>query len=198
MYLSLADEMSKDPDQKKYLKKIEEITQLIQKQIRFTRDYQAIGSSAPKWQDIDAMISSIIKDLILDGIRVETKIEKIEVFADLLLEKAFYNLLENSITHGKTVSLIRIYIQESSRGLNLVFEDDGIGIPYSAKEKIFHREYYRSTGYGLYLSQEILSITGISIRETGEPEQGARFELIIPKGSYRRESNSGESYVPTE
>jgi PAS domain S-box-containing protein len=196
MYLSLADEMSKDPDQKKYLKKIEEITHLIQKQIRFTRDYQAIGSSAPTWQDIGATISSLIKDLLLDGIRVETKIEKTEVFADLLLEKAFYNLFENSITHGEKVSTIRIFFQESPQGLNLIFEDDGIGIPYSAKEKIFHREYYRNTGYGLYLIQEILSITGISIRETGEPEQGARFELIIPDGSYRRPSNPGKNFSP--
>jgi hypothetical protein len=30
-----------------------------------------------------------------------------------------------------------------------------------------------------------LSITGITIRETGEPGKGARFEIVVPNGSYR-------------
>ena len=59
------------------------------------------------------------------------------------------------------------------------------GIPEGAKERIFKREYYRNTGYGLFLSGEILSITGLSIRETGEPGKGARFEIRAPKGVYR-------------
>jgi len=37
----------------------------------------------------------------------------------------------------------------------------------------------------LFLSQEILSITGITITETGEPGKGARFEITVPKGAYR-------------
>lgn len=43
----------------------------------------------------------------------------------------------------------------------------------------------KHTGLGLYLSKEILGITGISIQETGEPGLGARFEMVIPKGAYR-------------
>ncbi len=37
----------------------------------------------------------------------------------------------------------------------------------------------------MYLSREILSLTGISIRETGVYGKGARFELRVPKGAYR-------------
>jgi len=40
-------------------------------------------------------------------------------------------------------------------------------------------------GFGLFLSREILAITGISIRETGTPGKGAVFELVVPPGSYR-------------
>jgi signal transduction histidine kinase len=58
-------------------------------------------------------------------------------------------------------------------------------VPANVKEKIFRREYYRNTGYGLFLAQEILSITGLSIRETGEPGSGARFEIVVPRGEYR-------------
>ncbi|MEI8330656.1 MAG: hypothetical protein WCF90_03250 [Methanomicrobiales archaeon] len=35
------------------------------------------------------------------------------------------------------------------------------------------------------LSREILDITVISIRETGEPDKGERFEMVVPKGAWR-------------
>jgi len=53
------------------------------------------------------------------------------------------------------------------------------------KEKIFDRRYKEKKGIGLFLVREILSITGITIRETGEPGKGARFEILVPKGVYR-------------
>jgi hypothetical protein len=37
----------------------------------------------------------------------------------------------------------------------------------------------------MFVSREILSITGISIRETGTPGKGARLEIRVPKGAYR-------------
>ena len=37
----------------------------------------------------------------------------------------------------------------------------------------------------MYLSREILSLTGITIRETGTFGEGARFEIRVPKGAYR-------------
>jgi len=43
----------------------------------------------------------------------------------------------------------------------------------------------KNTGLGLALSREILDITGISIREAGEPGNGARFEMTVPKGTWR-------------
>ena len=47
------------------------------------------------------------------------------------------------------------------------------------------RGFGEHTGLGLFLSREILSITGITIAETSEPGKGARFEMIVPKGAYR-------------
>jgi hypothetical protein len=33
--------------------------------------------------------------------------------------------------------------------------------------------------------QEIFSLTGIDIKETGSEEKGARFEITLPNGAYR-------------
>ena len=67
----------------------------------------------------------------------------------------------------------------------IVCEDDGNGIAVGEKEKIFERGFGKNTGLGLALSREILSITGITIKETGEPGKGARFEMTVPKGAWR-------------
>jgi signal transduction histidine kinase len=50
---------------------------------------------------------------------------------------------------------------------------------------LFTKGFGKHTGLGLYLSREILSITGITITENGEPGKGARFEMTVPDGSYR-------------
>ena len=53
------------------------------------------------------------------------------------------------------------------------------------EEKIFERGYGKNTGLGLFLAREILSITGISIREAGIEGRGARFEMLVPKNGFR-------------
>ena len=67
----------------------------------------------------------------------------------------------------------------------MVCEDDGDGVAAEEKEKIFERGFGKNTGMGLFLSREILSITGITIKETGEPGMGARFEMTVPNRAWR-------------
>jgi PAS domain S-box-containing protein len=185
MYLSLTEEMTTDPVVLANIKKIEQITQLIHTQIQFTRDYQDIGTGAPQWQDVTTTIDNSIADLDLKDIRVEHELDYFEIYADLLLGKVFFNIVENSFRHGEHTRFIRFSYRETDDGLVIICEDDGVGVPAIAKEGIFRREYYHNTGYGLFLTEEILSITGISIRETGEPGKGVRFEISVPKGAFR-------------
>ena len=191
MYLSLTEEIVTDPEVRANLQKIEQITQLIQTQIRFTRDYQDIGSGAPRWQNVASTVAESIAELDLGGLRVERELDNIEIYADLLLGKVFYNLVENTIRHGEHASFVRFSFRKiDGGGVQIICEDDGVGVPTMAKERIFKREYYRNTGYGLFLAEEIMSITGISIRETGEPGKGVRFEITVPNGAYRFGENS--------
>ena len=43
----------------------------------------------------------------------------------------------------------------------------------------------KNTGYGLFLTREVPGITVLSIEETGQQEQGSRFEILLPAGAYR-------------
>lgn len=109
----------------------------------------------------------------------------IEIFADPLIEKVFDNLMENSLRHGGHVALMEYAVQKKNDNLILTYRDDGVGITEEDKKKLFQKGFGRHTGLGLFLSHEILSITGITIQENGEPGKGVRFEMIIPNGAFR-------------
>ena len=47
--------------------------------------------------------------------------------------------------------------------------------------KLFFRGFRKHTGLGMFLIKEILSITGITVRETGVYQKGARFDLLVPR-----------------
>ncbi|MCX6682328.1 MAG: ATP-binding protein [Methanoregula sp.] len=84
-----------------------------------------------------------------------------------------------------------VQVRESPTGITLFYEDNGKGIPADQKEKIFLKRHYGTTkGLALFLLREILSITGITITESGEPGKGMRFEIHIPKGAFRHPSAS--------
>ncbi|MEA2034856.1 MAG: ATP-binding protein [Euryarchaeota archaeon] len=95
--------------------------------------------------------------------------------------------MASGIRHGEHVTEISATCQEEDGDGSVVIavEDDGIGIPAEIKEKIFRHGFGKHTGYGLFLVQEILDITRMSIQETGEEETGARFEITVPPGGWR-------------
>jgi len=104
-----------------------------------------------------------------------------------MIEKVFSNLLDNTLRHGTGATRVHLSCEESGDVLRLIWEDDGCGIPADQKERIFERGVGGNTGFGLFLAREILAITGMTITETGEPGKGARFEMAVPDGSWRRD-----------
>ena len=66
-----------------------------------------------------------------------------------------------------------------------MYRDNGVGISSGDKKKLFRKGFGKHTGLGLFLSREILAITGITIIENGEPGSGVQFEITIPRGTYR-------------
>jgi len=119
------------------------------------------------------------------GIPVISEISEHEVFADKLIGKVFSNLIDNTVRHGRHATQIHVWAETHDDNIVIFLGDNGIGIPPSEKEIIFDHGFGSNTGLGLFLAREILSITGITIAETGEPGKGARFEMTVPKGMWR-------------
>jgi PAS domain S-box-containing protein len=167
------------------IQKEENIVRTIHSQIVFTRIYQNVGVQPPQWKNVKTSISSVLVTANVGNVAVVLNTGNLEIYADLLIEKVFFNLIENALRHGKHVTRICVSYQQAEKNVVLTIEDDGIGVPEQDKEQIFTRGYGKNTGYGLFLTREILAITGITIKETGKPGKGARFEMIVPEDAYR-------------
>jgi signal transduction histidine kinase len=155
-------------------------------QIEFARNYQEIGTQAPKWQLLSEIIQSAIQQLKPPNIEIRVNTGSVGIFADPLIEKVFYNLMENSLRHGGHVTRIEYLVLEKPDDLSLIICDDGEGITAEDKKNLFQKGFGKHTGLGLFLSKEILSITGIAITENGESGKGVRFEITVPKGTWRK------------
>jgi PAS domain S-box-containing protein len=185
-YLELLKQNRDNSSGDSYLARSIEIVRKISDHLRFSREIQETGSYQPVWQPLGPMFEDTIRDLPHDGVAITSRIEPVEIFADLLAVKVIYNLVENALRHGEILTRIDISTREGPGGeLSLLIEDDGVGIPDEDKGKIFRNGYGKHTGFGLALSRDILSLTGITIVETGAAGDGARFEITVPHGAWR-------------
>jgi len=184
-FLELGSGMAQSEEEKEYIAKEREIIAKIQEQIEFTREYQDLGTKAAQWQDLHSVIARAAGQAGAGNMKVHNNVPAVEVFADPMLEKVFSNLISNALRYGKTITSITFTGDILDEVFRVVCEDDGAGIATEDKPRLFTRGFGKHTGFGLFLSREILSITGFTIAETSEPGHGARFEIRIPTGAWR-------------
>ena len=185
-FIELSKEITTDPEMLHFIEQEETGAQTIHRQIEFTKNYEDIGVHAPQWQNIGMQVNALRSIKPDFQIAISSALDEVEIFADPLLEKVFLNLIDNSRRHGERVKHISFSTMQYGQGdIAIVYEDDGIGVQESDKERIFKKGFGKNTGLGLFLSREILSITGLMMKETGIYGKGVRFEIIVPQGKYR-------------
>lgn len=182
----LHEEALSSGERMEFLDKIDTSTSIIRRHIEFTREYQDIGIDSPTWQALDRIIARTLDQFDLSHIDLDLDLPGVEIYADPLLEKVFYNLIHNSLVHGQNVTRISIQADENPYGLAVRVSDNGSGIAHEKKEEIFKRGFGKNTRFGLFLAREILDITDIGIREIGIEGEGACFELSVPRAGFRR------------
>lgn len=186
-YLELSKESLGDAAKtSEYIIKEEQAVNAIERQIVFAKEYEDLGVYTPDWQNAEANVRKALRALPMRDILVSVELTDLEIYADPLFEKVFYNLIDNALRYGGSKMMtIRFTTQETEAGMVIICEDDGVGISAEDKKHLFERGFGHHTGFGLFLTREIQSITGITITETSEQSEGARFEITVPKECYR-------------
>lgn len=194
-YTELSREgLSHDSPVLHYLDRITEASISIEDQLAFTKEYHIGGEhSAPTWFRVSDLIRRITLKVPLGPVKVEEECGDLELFSDPLIERIIYNLIDNSLAHGERATRIKFRFRQDGEVGVLTCEDDGIGIPVEDKAHIFEKGFGKHRGLGLFLTKGILAITGITIQENGIPGKGARFEMQIPRGWYRKSGDGDDA-----
>ncbi|MDD5023727.1 MAG: PAS domain-containing protein [Methanoregula sp.] len=185
-YVEINKENVREHQQIIFLEKEEDVLESIHRLIKNTKEYQQMGVDQLRWIPLEPgirMQASLISgkpDFLLD-----IDLHGLEIYSDPLIDRVFYNLIDNTVKHSKSFTRMSFSCRETPDGLIVICEDDGIGILPEQKNQIFDRVVGGVGKFGLFFVREFLDMSGITIIENGEPGKGARFEITVPKGMYR-------------
>jgi len=155
---------------------------LIWDRLLFSKKYENMGIKKPVWMNVEKSITAAIKG----ELGFISHLSGLEIYADPQMELVFYCLAENAQRHGKTVTKLEASYSFDGDGCILSIQDDGIGISPENKELIFTRGFGSHSGEGLFFVYQLVDLQGMSIRETGTYGEGARFDISIPHGAFRK------------
>jgi PAS domain S-box-containing protein len=172
-----------NPEIAKYLDSIDSAVALSNRLFDFTAVYEKIGVQEQTEIDVKSCFDEAVALFAnIGAIQVINEAQGLVVVADSLLRQIFYNLVDNSLRHGKAVTQIRLHYVRDQKCIKLYYEDNGVGVPFEDKQKIFIEHYSTNGGTGLGMStiRKIMDVYNWTIEETGVPNQGVRFEINIP------------------
>jgi len=99
------------------------------------------------------------------------------------------NVMDNAVKYTKQGGLVTVGVSEEGGGLHFWVEDDGIGIPDEAKNKIFAR-FFRArnaiatetdgSGLGLFIAQSVVRRHGGKIWFESVEGKGTTFHVTLP------------------
>jgi two-component system phosphate regulon sensor histidine kinase PhoR len=206
--IGLASEALKDPDMQKNAESFNYYIGLINEENKrlgmlVENVLQASLADSGKMQLFKQVLNShdIIREVVKNvaiqvrkhggNVQLELEAEDPLVFADKVhLSNVVFNLIDNAIKYAEGELLLQISSRQTTEGVELRFQDNGIGIAKEHLGKVFDRLYRVPTGnvhdvkgFGLGLSyvKTVVDRHHGSIRVESEPGKGSTFVLVMPR-----------------
>ena len=186
-YNDLVRDSCSDPTTLSYLEVIARKCGDVQKRTRFMKAYQSVGESELRWHGLESILDSVCTGIDCGVVVRESEVEGVEILADGLFGGAIRALVENMPDLRNSSDEVRVRTHRSEDDLVVSIEHVDGGVPDRIKDLMFefaHR-YGQSDGFGLFLAAEILSSSGMSVRENGIAGRCTMFEIRIPAGKHR-------------
>ena len=104
--------------------------------------------------------------------------------------QVFVNLFQNAISAMDQNGHIRVTLRSDKRGIKVLIEDDGPGIPLENNERVFERFFSdrsanrpmnEHSGLGLYICRQIIEAHGGDIKVVPSSLGGAAFAMTLPR-----------------
>lgn len=127
--------------------------------------------------------------------RIAVSAEPLEITADRdALQQVLLNLLDNAVKYGGPGQAIDVHARLDGQVARISVEDDGPGVPLSARDRIWERfdrlprtrsSPVAGTGIGLAVVRELIHLHGGSCWVEASEGRGARFVIELPNARSR-------------
>lgn len=189
--LILMNHNSKINTDKRYENQIRRIDNYVDQILYFVRSENAEKDYLIKDTSLKKVINSVAmknkNDLLERNISFEVELSDIKVLTDSKwLEFIVNQVVSNSMKYTKdNNSIIKISAVETSKQVDLIIYDNGIGIPEKDIKRVFEKTFTgengratsKSTGMGLYIVKKLCRKLGHKVRI--ESKEGEYTKVVI-------------------
>ena len=155
-------------------------------------DFYRPGATKVEQVDVLELLQHVLsltsQQLSQRHIQVRTDLPKLlpAIFAvSSQIQQIFFNLILNSLDAMTGGGELTIRAREKGRGIEMIFQDTGPGIPQEKRNNIFEPFYSTKeggTGLGLTVSYNIVTAHGGTLDLIDGERPGACFRLFLPMG----------------
>ncbi len=136
------------------------------------------------------------KDINSAQIEVDVNLASNFISSDrTLVKRLIFQIIENAFEHN-TYYETKFTITINNRGsafYQIIFEDNGIGIPEEIHEKVFEvffkgKRSDINIGMGLYIAKKVMNRLGGTLNLDSEINRGTRIEVLLPVKQFNKVS----------
>ena len=196
--IKLIEENNKTNISRLVLQELENLDRYVDQALFYARSEEVEKDYLIKEMSLENCINRVIiknkQIFILNNIDVEIENVDKNVYCDdkwlgfiinqIVVNASKYRNLENP--------KVKIYAEDIKNGIQLIIEDNGLGIPKAELNRVFEKGFTgskgrlnnKSTGIGLYLCKKLCGKLGLTIDIESKENLYTKVIIIFPKGNF--------------
>jgi signal transduction histidine kinase len=196
--IKLIEENNKTSTSRAVLEELENIDRYVDQALFYARSEEAQKDYLIKEIFLDQCVSNVLirnkQMFILNNIDIELSDLNKSIYCDSKwLEFIINQIIVNAVKYRKSqLPMVKIYTRDIKGGIQLIIEDNGIGIPDNEISRIFDkgftgskgRQNQKSTGIGLYLCKKLCDKLGLLIAADSKESLYTKVIITFPKGNF--------------
>lgn len=198
--IKLIEENNKTATSRLILQELEEIDRYVEQALFYARSKEVEKDYLIKEILLDECVSRVLiknkQMFILNNIEISLYGLDQSIYCDSKwLEFIIDQIVVNSVKYRTDDNpIVKIYTSNVKNGVQLIIEDNGIGIPKSEINRVFDKGFTgnigrinnKSTGIGLYLCEKLCNKLGLVITLESEENIYTMVKITFPKGSFSK------------
>lgn len=180
------------------LQELEALDRCVEQALFYARSEEVEKDYLIKEMTLENCINKVIiknkQIFILNNIDVEIENVDKNVYCDSKwLEFILNQIVVNASKYRNSENpKVKIYTEDVKNGIQLIIEDNGLGIPQAEINRVFEKGFTgsrgrlnnKSTGIGLYLCKKLCEKLGLTIHIESKENLYTKVLIIFPKGSF--------------